>query len=259
MSNTSLDDLVTKAAEIIACSNSLVVLTGAGVSKESGIPTFRDAQTGLWANYNPEDLATMEGFLTNPSMVWDWYDFRRNKVWDSKPNPGHIGLAQLEKKFNLQGKRFTLVTQNVDNLHEEAGSDNVYHLHGSIFQYKRLDDNTAFNLESLNEEQRKESPPKCPETGSLIRPNVVWFGEMLPTDVLEDSFDAAHHADVMLVIGTSGLVHPAASIPGIARQSSATIIEINPEPSALTPQVTDIYLQGTSGMIVPKVLAEIVL
>lgn len=231
-----------------ASNGSIVVFTGAGVSKESGIPTFRDAQTGLWANYNPEDLATREGFLKNPAMVWDWYDFRRNKVWNAQPNPGHIALAGLEALF----PRFTLITQNIDNLHQRAGSQTVLELHGNIFRYKCLDQNHPVSLELLAEPDA--SPPRCPTCNAWVRPDVVWFGENLPELVLNRAFQAAQQASVLLIAGTSGVVQPAASIPGIAKEAGATVIEVNPEMSALTPFVVDYFLQGPSGKILYELL-----
>lgn len=229
----------------------LVVLTGAGVSKESGIPTFRDAQTGLWANYNAEDLATREGFLSDPKMVWDWYDFRRNKVWDAQPNPGHIALAEMESLF----ERFTLVTQNIDNLHQRAGSRTVLELHGNIFRYKCLDRNHPVSLELLADPDA--SPPICPACGSWVRPDVVWFGEMLPEPVINRAFEEAAQADVMLIAGTSGVVQPAASIPQVAKEAGATVIEVNPEMSALTPFIVDHFLQGPSGEVLKQLLSAL--
>ncbi len=229
----------------------LVVLTGAGVSKESGIPTFRDAQTGLWANYRAEDLATREGFLSNPKMVWDWYDFRRNTVWDAEPNPGHFALASLETLF----PQFTLITQNIDNLHQRAGSQSVLELHGNIFRYKCLDRNHPVSLNLLADPTA--SPPHCPTCNSLVRPDVVWFGEMLPESVLNRAFQAATQASVLIIIGTSGVVHPAASIPQVAKEAGATVIEINPEMSALTPFVVDYFLQGPSGSITQALFEQL--
>jgi NAD-dependent deacetylase len=231
----------------------LVVLTGAGVSKESGIPTFRDAQTGLWANYRAEDLATREGFLSNPKMVWDWYDFRRNTVWDAQPNPGHLALASLERFF----PQLILITQNIDNLHQRAGSQTVLELHGNIFRYKCLERNHPVSLDLLADPEA--SPPHCPTCNSLVRPDVVWFGEMLPESVLNRAFQAAAQATVMIIIGTSGVVHPAASIPQVAKEAGATVIEINPEMSALTPFVVDHFLQGPSGSITQTLFNQLAL
>ena len=231
----------------------LCVFTGAGVSKESGIPTFRDAQTGLWANFKPEDLATREGFLNDPKMVWDWYDFRRNKVWDCTPNPGHTAIAELEQLFD----RFTLITQNIDNLHQQAGSRHVLELHGNIFRTKCLDANHRVSLDLLSEESSTERPPRCPQCNSMARPDVVWFGEMLPEQTLNQAFADAADCKVMLIVGTSGVVHPAASIPSVAADAGATVIEVNPEMSALTPFVTAHFLQGPSGEILARLVSAL--
>jgi NAD-dependent deacetylase len=231
---------------------SVVVLTGAGVSKESGIPTFRDAQTGLWANFKPEDLATREGFLKNPRIVWEWYDFRGIKFWDAQPNPGHLALAALEDLF----PRFTLITQNIDNLHRRAGSCNVLELHGNIFRYKCLERNHPVSNEYLDD-NAEELPPRCPMCNSYVRPDVVWFGESLPEPILNQAFEAAANADIMLVAGTSGVVQPAASLPQTASEAGATVIEVNPEMSALTPFVVDIFLQGPSGQILAELSATL--
>ncbi len=241
-----LDKAVEALMQCHQAQGSLVVLTGAGVSKESGIPTFRDAQTGLWANYKAEDLATREGFLSNPAMVWDWYDFRRNSVWQAEPNPAHHALVDLESLFPA----FTLITQNIDNLHQRAGSQCVLELHGNIFRYKCLERNHPVSLDLLADSEA--SPPHCPVCNAWVRPDVVWFGEMLPPKVLDRAFDAAAHATLMLIVGTSGVVHPAASLPQLAKEAGATVIEINPELSALTPFVVDYFLQGPAAMVLPE-------
>lgn len=246
--NAALTQALNVLSECLNNQGRLVVLTGAGVSKESGIPTFRDAQTGLWANYRAEDLATREGFLSDPKMVWDWYDFRRNKVWDAQPNPGHFALAELEKLFS----QFTLVTQNIDNLHQRAGSQAVLELHGNIFRYKCLEQNHPVSLELLADPEA--SPPNCPICNSMVRPDVVWFGEMLPEWVIKRAFAAAEQADVMLIAGTSGVVQPAASIPQVAKEAGAVVIEVNPEMSALTPFIVDHFLQGPSGVLLEQLL-----
>lgn len=226
----------------------LVVLTGAGVSQESGILTFRDAQTGLWANYKPEDLATREGFLANPAMVWNWYDHRRNGLWNAQPNAAHLALAQLEAHFT----DFTLITQNIDGLHQRAGSQNVLELHGNVFRYKCLEHNHPVSLETL--ENPQATPPQCPRCNSLVRPDVVWFGEFLPDPIIQRAFQAAKKAWVMLIIGTSGVVQPAASLPLVAKESGATIVEINTEPSALTAWMVDVCLQGRAAEQLSRLL-----
>lgn len=222
----------------------LFVLTGAGVSKESGIPTFRDALEGLWENYNPEDLATPEGFRKNPSLVWQWYDSRRQKVKEVQPNPGHFALAELQKLV----PEFFLCTQNVDGLHILAGSTDVIEIHGSISRFKCFDKeheckDVPFDL---------KDPPVC-ECGSLVRPAVVWFNEAMPEKLLKQSFAAAARADVALVVGTSGLVQPAASLPFIAKQAGAKVIEVNPNRTELTDSC-DLFLAGPSGTVLPQLV-----
>jgi NAD-dependent deacetylase len=239
-----MSDKIDQVAEFLAKAKAVVVLTGAGVSKESGIPTFRDAQTGLWANFNPEDLATPRAFRRNPSLVWQWYDFRRQAVEKVQPNPGHLALVELEKKI----AKFTLVTQNVDGLHARAGSKNIVELHGNITRNKCFDnehraDDVPFDL---------KDPPKC-HCGSLIRPDVVWFEEALPVSELKTATLACESCDVMLVVGTSGLVQPAASLPLVAARAGATLVEINPGKTPLTSSV-DIYLDGASGEILPAIV-----
>ena len=219
----------------------LFVLTGAGVSKESGIPTFRDALEGLWENYNPEELATPEGFRKNPSLVWQWYDSRRQKVKDVQPNPGHFALAEMQKLV----PEFFLCTQNIDGLHILAGSTDVVEIHGSISRFKCFDK----EHECKDVPYDLKDPPVC-ECGSLVRPAVVWFNEPMPEKLLKQSFAAAEKADVALVVGTSGLVHPAASLPFIAKRAGAKIIEVNPNRTELTDSC-DLFLAGQSGVVLP--------
>jgi NAD-dependent deacetylase len=239
-----MKEKIREVAELLSKAKAVAVLTGAGVSKESGIPTFRDAQTGLWANFNPEDLATPRAFRRNPGLVWQWYDFRRQAVEKVAPNPGHVALVEIEQKINT----FTLVTQNVDGLHVRAGSKNVIELHGNIRLTKCFD----------NEHRAEEvpfglkEPPKC-HCGSLLRPDVVWFEEALPAAELRAATVACESCDVMLVVGTSGLVQPAASLPLVASRAGATLVEINPGKTPLTTSV-DIYLDGPSGEILPAVV-----
>lgn len=237
------DDIV-RSARLIKQAAEVAVLTGAGVSKESGIPTFREAQTGLWANYEPEKLATVEGFVNDPNLVWTWYDWRRKMVSNVKPNPGHFALVELEQLV----PKFTLITQNVDGLHRLAGSRHIIELHGNISRHKCLKHgHVASEVESDLPE-----PPKC-HCGSLIRPDVVWFGEALGPQNLADSYAAAESADVFLIVGTSGLVQPAASFPFVAKKRGARLIEINPEETPLTREVA-LFLQGASGVILPQLL-----
>ena len=238
-------------ADLLAClrlARAAAALTGAGVSAESGVPTFRDAQTGLWARYRPEDLASPQAFAENPVQVWEWYRWRRGLVSGALPNPAHYALADLEKRI----PRFTLITQNVDGLHHTAGSRQVIELHGNIWRNKCSRDGAQVEVVSSNQ----ENPPLCPRCSGLVRPDVVWFGEQLPAEALEAAWDAAQHCAVFLSIGTSGLVQPAASLPLIAVQSGATLIEINPDETPLTPHAS-YSLRGPAGLILPELLQAV--
>ncbi len=237
-SNQEID----KAAGWLSKAEKIVVLTGAGVSAESGIPTFRDALEGLWAKFNPEELASREGFMANPRMVWDWYESRREKVRQCQPNQGHYALAELEKSKNL-----VIATQNVDQLHHRAGSQNVLELHGNILANRCF---TEGNLLKDEELDWTTLPPKC-RCGSYARPAVVWFGEFLPETILSRAMEASRRADLFLIAGTSGLVQPAASLPLLAKQNRAKIIEINKEESALT-AIADIFLMGSFAQVMPQ-------
>lgn len=218
-----------------------VILTGAGISAESGIPTFRDPG-GYWRNYRSEDLATPEAFARDPKLVWEWYDFRRRTIAKAEPNPGHLALARLT--------RATLITQNVDDLHERAGSQNVLHLHGSIW-IRRC---TKCGHEVADQRvPLLQIPPLC-DCGAMQRPGVVWFGEGLPSDVWDNAFKAARNADLLLVVGTSAVVYPAASLVPIAAQAGATVVEINPGETPLSAEVAH-SLRGPAGEILPRLIA----
>jgi len=223
----------------------VAVLTGAGVSAESGVPTFRDAQTGLWAKFRPEDLATPEAFRRNPKLVWDWYQFRANAVRAVEPNPGHHALALLAEMF----PRFTLITQNVDGLHERAGSRDVIELHGNILKHKCMDCNMALDMRQA----ASASPPPCPCGKSFYRPDVVWFGENLPVAALDAAKIAAADCEVFFCIGTSTVVYPAAELPFAARRHGATVVEINRDATPLTEEA-DYVLRGPSGVILPSLV-----
>jgi NAD-dependent deacetylase len=204
----------------------VVAFTGAGISKESGIPTFREAQSGLWKKYQPEDLATPEAFQANPRRVWEWYTWRRKLIERAKPNLGHYALAFMERKV----WRWTLITQNVDGLHQRAGSINVIELHGNIQRTRCANEGRLVTPKEISEEM----PPRCRICGGLLRPDVVWFGEPLPSKALEDAFRAARSCQLFLAIGTSGIVQPAASLPFEALMRGATIVEVNPQSTPLS-------------------------
>lgn len=246
MSNETEPNISPQLVEALRQARSIAVLTGAGTSAESGVPTFRDAQTGLWARYDPMQLATPQAFRSNPRLVWEWYQWRRELVSKAHPNPGHRALAAMEQHV----PRFTLITQNVDGMHQRAGSQHVIELHGNLARTRRFDDSVI--VETW--EETGDIPPRCPHTGSLLRPDVVWFGEMLPEDALQTAMDAATQCDVFFSIGTSGTVQPAASLPHLAQQQGAIVVVINPE---VTSHASDAMyaLRGPSGVVLPALVA----
>ncbi len=232
-------------------------LTGAGVSAESGVPTFRDAQTGLWANFRPEELATPEAFRAHPQRVWDWYAERRARLANVQPNAGHVALAEFQARHP---DRLTLITQNVDGLHQKAGSTGVLALHGNLFEDRWLDPclNGALHGGRLGCDPTSAvagSPPRCADCGNLLRPGVMWFGEMLPMDALEAAERAAAACELMLVVGTSGAVYPAAGLAHRARGAGARVVVLNPEPTELD-DVAHLCLSGTSARWLSELLAD---
>ena len=222
------------------------LLTGAGVSAESGVPTFREVQDGLWEKYRAEDMATPEAFLADPVLVWRWYRWRRDIVSDAEPNPGHFALARLGDVV----PQLTLVTQNVDNLHQRAGSRNVIEFHGNIFSDR------CFGDGSIQVADETTAVPVCPECGSNLRPGVVWFGEAIPEKALHASCAAAADCNVFLSVGTSSLVYPAAGLVDLARQNGATVVEINPQPT-MQPDRFDFVLAGKSGAVLPELVESL--
>lgn len=238
--------------EALRAARAVVVLTGAGVSAESGVPTFREAQTGLWAQYNPEELATPAAFRRNPRLVWEWYAWRRQQVAEVQPNPGHFALAEMERHLVGHAARFTLITQNVDGLHHQAGNRQIIELHGNIRRVKCFEANHP--AESW--EEQGELPPRCPRCGSPLRPDVVWFGEMLPAAGLEAAWQAAERCNVFLSIGTSALVQPAASLPLVAAERGARLVEVNPTSTPLSPYANDL-LPGPAGLVLPELVRAV--
>ncbi len=224
----------------------IVVLTGAGISAESGVPTFRAAD-GLWQKFKPEELASMDAFMRNPQLVWEWYQHRRQILTNVSPNSGHFTLAAMEQHFPL----FSIYTQNVDGLHQRAGSKRVFELHGNIARSRCI---RCLQLTSDMDEDVKEIPHcKC---GGMLRPDVVWFGEMLLEGMIEAGYVEIREADVFVVIGTSGVVYPAASLAVEAVQRNVYCVEINTEPSALSAQM-DVVLPGKSGEILPGLWQQV--
>jgi NAD-dependent deacetylase len=240
-------DLPSPLIQTLAQARRVCVLTGAGISAESGVPTFRDALTGLWERYNPEELATPEAFARNPRLVWEWYVHRRKLVESAEPNPGHLAIAEMERRI----PEFTLITQNVDGLHARAGSRTVIELHGNIMRTTCSRENRIITTW----EDTGEVPPRCPHCQGLLRPDVVWFGEMLPEDAIREAVEAASACDLLISVGTSGIVYPAASIPGIARENGAVTLEINPVETALSSSM-DTILRGPAGKILPALVGR---
>jgi len=239
-----------RAVRYLAGAERILVSTGAGMSRESGIPTFRDALEGLWAEYDPRELATEAGFRRNPRRVWSWYAMRRRGVQAARPHPGYHALVELEALVPT----LTVVTQNIDGLHAIAGTADVIELHGNIRRVKCLAHGHPCAGPLADDAGEEEAdPPPCPVCGSPLRPDVVWFGEMLPEKEVERAWALASACHVLLLVGTSGTVWPAAELPYVAHRGGARVVEINPEPSELTSMV-DVYLQGAAGTVLPSLV-----
>jgi NAD-dependent deacetylase len=242
-------DLPSALIDRLRAAKRIVALTGAGISAESGLSTFRDKQTGLWAKYRPEDLATPQAFQRNPRMVWEWYEWRRGFVAQAEPNPGHHALARIE----ATQPDFFLATQNVDGLHARAGSRNLVELHGNIRRTVCFDHRHP--AESWDPVE--EPPPRCRQCGAPLRPDVVWFGEALPEGALRRAQGAAAQCDLFLSIGTSTLVYPAAELPFIAGSNGATVVEINPDLTPLS-KLADFVLREKAGIALPALAAAMI-
>lgn len=225
----------------------VAVLTGAGISAESGIPTFRDALTGLWADYSPEELATPDGFRRNPDLVWSWYRSRRLAVAKAEPNPGHRALAALERL----APDVTLITQNVDGLHRRAGSRDPVELHGNIARIKCFDCGRQ-----VTEFADTDRVPSCPGCGGWLRPDVVWFGEMLPAQALDRAQRAAESADLFLSVGTSNVVEPAASLPWMAAAAGAVVVVVNTAADGQRSGAGIHHLIGPAGTVLPDLIRQ---
>ena len=245
---------LSKAVYVLNTAKRICILTGAGISAESGIPTFRDKQSGLWENFRAEDLASIEAFERDPKLVWSWYQWRRSQVKDKRPNPAHYALATWQAQAKQLGQTIRLITQNVDDLHEQAGSQ-ATHLHGELWQnhcsacgkgYEAAIDTAMTELVT------------CTSCGGKVRPSIVWFGEMLPQDAWLTAQQAAESCDVFISIGTSSLVYPAAGLAQFAKQNGATIIEINPNPTGdHATGLVDIQLPYPAGEILPDLIAQL--
>jgi NAD-dependent deacetylase len=241
----SLDDQIRLARAHLVTAQSIVVLTGAGISADSGVPTFR-GQDGLWQSYRAEDLATPEAFERDPRLVWEWYNWRRELIATKSPNPAHFALAELEQRGN---DRMWLITQNVDGLHRAAGSRRLSEIHGNIWMVR------CTGCSAVTEDRRVPIPilPMCEGCGALVRPHIVWFGESLDPADLRRCSKALQSCDLLLVIGTSGVVYPAAGFASVAKQAGATVVEINLDE---TPQsnLVDLALRGRAKDLMPQLL-----
>jgi NAD-dependent deacetylase len=232
----------------LSTAKSVVFFTGAGISAESGISTFR-GKDGIWNKLRPEELASFDVFMKNPNMVWEWYQYRRKIINESLPNKGHYAIAEFEKYF----PKIFVITQNVDNLHRRSGSKIIYELHGNIERNFCVKCGTFYNSADFH---LTNEAPKCEKCGGLVRPDVVWFGEMLPQDVFNEAEKTAEWSDICFVVGTSAVVYPAAYIPINAKKSGSYIVEINIEETDITP-LADYSLFGKSGEILPLILGKV--
>lgn len=243
----NISELINKLKE----AKSIVVLTGSGVSVESGVPTFRDGD-GLWNKFKPEELASMDSFLKNPQLVWEWYKWRQNLIENVKPNSGHYALAQMEEYFNNNNQAFAIITQNVDGLHKLAGSKNIYELHGNIMRAKCTRCN--YKTDSI---EKSEKLPTCLQCGNNLRPDVVWFGEQLPEEEIDKAFELSEKSDVFLSIGTSSLVYPAAMLPVHAIDEGSYSVEINPEKGPIS-YLFNQNIKEKSGEALPKIYKSLI-
>lgn len=241
-----LDQALNRAAAAVATAQRVVAFTGAGVSAESGLGTYRDEGTGLWNNVDPEALASIDAWARDPLPMWAWYRHRAHLSDDTTPNAGHVALAQLGELVDLH-----VVTQNIDNLHERAGSPRVIHLHGSLFSYR-----CTLCGRPWRGPVEDDCPPDCPRCGNLVRPGVVWFGEPLPAREWDAAEEAMTCADVVIIVGTSGVVQPAAHLPVLAAQAGAHLVEVTPSPTEFAPLV-DYPLAGTAATVLPRLAARV--
>ncbi|MFO1220048.1 MAG: NAD-dependent protein deacylase [Burkholderiaceae bacterium] len=242
------DDALAALRARIAAARKVCVLSGAGMSAESGIPTFRDALTGLWSRFDPAQLASEEGFRADPQLVWDWYAERRAGVRAAQPNAGHLALGAFARQ---RPGVLSVVTQNVDDLHQRAGNTDAIRLHGDILADRWLE-RCRDRETCAPREAQPGRPPRCTRCGNLVRPGVVWFGEMLPPGAMEAAERAAAACDVMVVVGTSGAVWPAAGLAGVARRGGAHVAIVNPHPSEIDGEAHTV-LRGTAAGVLPSI------
>jgi len=240
ISNTLLSKLKTFRNVVAVC--------GAGISRESGVPTFR-GENGLWKKFRPEELANFDAFISNPELVWEWYNFRKRLISSVEPNPGHYSLFEMEGLF----ENFFIITQNVDNLHRRTGNKNVIEIHGNIMRSKCIKCNKYYDDLPFDENVKSVLECGC---GGIIRPDVVWFGEMLSENLLAKSYELLGECQLLFVIGTSGYVYPAASFPLLAKENDAYLVEINIERTNIS-NIMDEVLLGPAGEILPEIIRKI--
>ncbi|UCF07947.1 MAG: NAD-dependent deacylase [Thermoplasmata archaeon] len=238
---------ITEAADILKQAENVVVFSGAGISAESGVPTFR-GKDGMWRNYRAEELATPQAFKQDPKRVWEWYEWRRGIIHNAEPNFAHLTIAEMEDHY----REFTVITQNVDGLHRRAGSRRIVKLHGNIWRARCEDEQISFDFFDV---PLKSVPPRC-RCGSILRPDVVWFGEPMPEKEVREAFELAARCEVMLVVGTSALVQPAANLPYAAKRNGAHIIELNLSNTPVS-AISHVSLFGKVGVILPRLWAEV--
>jgi len=256
-------DIDASTLEQLRAAKRIVFFSGAGISAESGVPTFRDDLTGLWAQYDPMELATLEAFNRQPDLVWGWYEWRRQRVRSAQPNDAHIALAQWQEL--LGPERLLCITQNVDDLHERAGCQQVLHLHGNLFAsfcaqchlpYAADDSHPDHSIEQIAEAGQLIMPPQCSSCQGLIRPGVVWFGESLDSQILQESFEHSADCDVFIAIGTSGVVQPAATLPNIAAESGAYVMQINPQETPID-MVAQCNIRASAAQALPILFEQL--
>ena len=253
--STDATEVPAEVLDLARDARRVCVLTGAGMSAESGIPTFRDVQVGLWEHFDPMELATPQAWAKDPGQVWAWYSWRASLVRGALPNPGHSALAAWQAR---DGVELTVVTQNVDDLHERAGAEVLAHVHGSLFALRcaRCGEASDAAYPQVTEPVAHLDPPACAVCGGLVRPGVVWFGEGLPEEEFYAGVDAAQAADLLVVVGTSGLVHPAATLPHLAGARGVPVLEVNPRESAVSEAVDEVW-RATAAQALPALVAAL--
>lgn len=240
-------------AQLIASARRVEVFTGAGMSADSGLDTYRDAVTGVWKNVDPQAMASIDAWAKDPEPMWAWYLFRAGQAARAEPNAGHTAIAQWQKALRDKGGRLTVTTQNIDNLHERGGAEDVIHLHGSLFKYRCCMCARPWKapVEYPGEDVKRLTPPNCPLCENLIRPDIVWFGEPLPQREWAEAERRMMEADLVVIVGTSGVVYPAAGLPQVAYQMGTPILEVSPARSDLTP-LTTAFIQERAAVGLPE-------